>query len=86
MKLGTQIIYVPSHAKGDKAHPDCEAGFVTSVNGDMAFCRFWRKTPPYDLRTTSCSESTSVADLVVEDTVSQLAVDQVIAALITLSY
>lgn len=80
MQLGTQIIYVPSHAKGDKTHSDCEPGFITSVCGDNAFCRYWRKTPPYELRTRSCSELTPIANLVVEDTVAQVVVDQAIQA------
>lgn len=45
LKRGTQIIYVPDHAAGNHAHPDCERGFVTSVKEDLgiAFCRYWRK-------------------------------------------
>jgi len=31
---GTQILYVPTHTKGDATHPDCEQGFVTSANDE----------------------------------------------------
>ena len=55
MKLGTQIIYVPSHAEGDTNHPDCEFGFVTSTTTLGAYCRYWRKGEPGVLRTRANS-------------------------------
>ena len=74
LKPGMQIIYVPTHANGDISHPDCEAGFVTSVRGDAAFCRYWRrdiKPSGYysELRTKANSEATPIANLVIMDTV-----------------
>lgn len=30
-KPGDRVIYVPNHANGDRRHPDCEHGVVTSV-------------------------------------------------------
>jgi hypothetical protein len=66
---GTQIIYVPMHANGDTGHPDCEAGFVTSVRGTNAFCRYWSKHTPGELRTKANSELTPIDCLVVQDTV-----------------
>ena len=67
---GTQIIYVPKHANGDIKHPDCEWGFVTSVQGDSAFCRYW-KEDSLKLKTTTYSELTPVHLLVAHDTVPQ---------------
>lgn len=72
---GRQIIYVPDHAHEQVDHPDCEKGFVTSVDGDYAFCRYWRRHPPFDLRTKANSERTPVANLVVQDTVPPIAVE-----------
>ena len=80
---GQQIIYIPSHVyprQGEESpplyHPDCEKGFVTSVNGHgYAFCRYWSKYPPFNLRTQANSERTPIANLVVQDTVPQIAVE-----------
>lgn len=60
LKPGDQIIYIPTHAKGDKNHPDCELGFVTSIPLDSksAFCRYWSKYDSDALRTTANSEAT----------------------------
>jgi len=79
LKRGTQIIYVPMHAKGDLDHPDCEEGFVTSARQvgpfGRAWCRFWSKHDPSRLRTRSCSEGCNPDDLVIKDTRPQSAVD-----------
>lgn len=74
---GTQIIYVPDHADGDIHHPDAEEGFVTSVSPVVkhAFCRYWSRHAPGELRTKSCSELTPVANLVVRDTRPQAEVE-----------
>ncbi len=69
---GTQIIYVPNHAEGDVNHPDCEEGFVTSVKGDVAFCRYWLMANPQVLRTKLCSEATPVSNLAVHNSVPQV--------------
>lgn len=42
-KKGDLVIYMPVHANGIITHKDCEMGFVTSVVGDAAFCRFLRR-------------------------------------------
>jgi hypothetical protein len=39
---GDPVIYVPLHAHGDRAHPDCEHGVVTSQNGVYVFVRYWK--------------------------------------------
>lgn len=80
LKRGTQILYIPEHADGNEAHPDVEAGFVTSVRRQVAFCRYWKKNL-VDLRTKSCSERTEMEDLVVKDSVP---VKQVIEALMSI--
>ena len=75
LKPGTQIIYVPMHADGPK-HPDAEEGFVTSMSGEYhAFCRYWSKHYPGQLRTMSCSECTPIECLTVKNTHSQTGVD-----------
>jgi len=78
MKRGTQIIYVPSHADGNVTHPDCQAGFVTSLRNDFAFCRYWSKHHPGELRTRANSEATPFDYLVVQATHSQNDVDQLL--------
>ncbi len=64
-KKGDQIIYVPTHADGID-HPDAERGFVTSLapNGTSAFCRYWSKANPRELRTKANSEATPIDMLV----------------------
>ena len=39
-KPGDMIRYIPRHAHGEKEHPDCEDGIVTSVGSSYVFCRF----------------------------------------------
>ena len=72
---GTQILYVPMHAHGDTNHPDCEAGFVTSVRGDVAFCRYWSRSTPGELRTKANSEATPVDALVERWSVPQAQIE-----------
>ncbi len=38
----TKVIYLPYHAHGDVAHPDCETGFVSSCNESGVFVKFAR--------------------------------------------
>lgn len=38
--VGAHVLYVPYHAHGDAAHPDCEHGIVTSTNEKYVFVRF----------------------------------------------
>jgi len=37
---GQIVVYVPGHAKGDKNHPDCETGIVSSLNDTNVFVKF----------------------------------------------
>lgn len=69
MQPGTQILHVPTHADNDLSHPDVECGFVTSIRGDVAFCRYWRKDL-VDLRTKSCSEGIPIDLIVVQNSVT----------------
>lgn len=64
-QAGDKIIYVPMHADGDRNHPACEHGVVSSVseNGTV-FCRFFY--PDGTLRTVSNSEGCNPRDLVKE--------------------
>jgi len=64
-KMGTQIVYVPNHALGDINHEAAEKGFVTATKEDGAFCRFWSKDRPKELRTTANSEFCKYENLVV---------------------
>lgn len=60
---GTQIVYVPGHAKAID-HPACELGFVTGVieGTNSVFCRYFLKGSD-ELRTTFCSELTPFATI-----------------------
>jgi len=78
LKRGTQIVYIPQHAEGDRNHKDVEEGFVTSVRGNSAFCRYWSKYDRYQLRTKANSESTSIRDLVIEATRTQDIIDEML--------
>ncbi len=76
LKTGTQIAYVPDHAEGDIKHADVQFGFVTTVraNGD-AFCRYWSRSNPSELRTRFCSELTPARCLVLYESHPQAEVD-----------
>ncbi len=37
---GDRIRYVPSHARGDYTHPDCEDGVVSSVRDNGVFVKY----------------------------------------------
>jgi len=83
MKPGTQVAYIPLHTKGDLQHPDVEFGFVTgmSQSGKFAYCRYWSKTRPSELRTTTTSEATPVERLVEFEFVPQAVVDRMMIQL-----
>ena len=40
VKVGMDVMYVPSHVKGDIWHKDIEQGKVTEVRGSVVFVRF----------------------------------------------
>lgn len=57
-KPGDWVVYVPGHALGDKFHPDCERGTVTSIKEEagLVFVRYAaelhaKATSPDDLIT-----------------------------------
>jgi len=81
MKRGTQIAYVPTHANGDLDHDDVQTGFVISVNGDAAYCRYWSKSNPDELRTKANSELTPLCLLEEIDSTSQERVDEILKTL-----
>lgn len=37
---GQLVRFLPNHAAGDREHPDCENGRVTSTNDRFVFVRF----------------------------------------------
>lgn len=77
MKPGTQIAYVPQHAKGDVADPDVEFGFVTSESrGGRHWCRYWHRGRPGEMRTTANSELTPDDCLAEHVSVPQAVVDE----------
>ena len=39
-KKGDKVTYVPVHAQGDRNHPDCEDGVVSSVNEKTVFVKY----------------------------------------------
>jgi hypothetical protein len=40
-KEGDRVIYVPNHAFGDRRHPDCEHGRISTINAfGTIFVRF----------------------------------------------
>ena len=42
-KPNMRVLYVPMHAYGDKGHPDCERGTVSSTNDENVFVKFDRQ-------------------------------------------
>lgn len=55
-KPGDWVVYVPGHAHGDRDHPDCERGTVTTVVNGIVFVRYGAQpnakgTSPEDLIT-----------------------------------
>src|SRR5690349_22814335 len=37
---GMRVLYLPPHAHGDRTHPDCQRGIVTSKNPAQVFVRY----------------------------------------------
>ena len=37
---GLRVIYIPSHANGDRNHPHCQHGVVSSVNDRFVFVKY----------------------------------------------
>ena len=59
-KEGDAVRYIPMHAHGDRSHPDCENGIVSSSNALYVFVRYYYKGG--GLRETG--QATSPDDLV----------------------
>lgn len=78
---GTQVLYVPRHAHGNTQHPDVEAGFVTAVRADVAYCRYWSKHSPGELRTKANGEATLIDMIVIRDTVPPQQVAKALATI-----
>lgn len=86
---GTQIIYVPAHAKKNLTHKDCRAGFVVSDKKRFVtyrkkrirafFCRYWEKVYPWDiprLELNSCNELVPVNRFIVKNSTPQIFVQE----------
>lgn len=39
-KKGDKVTYIPSHAKGNRHHIDCENGVVSSINNKWVFVKY----------------------------------------------
>lgn len=86
MQRGTQIIYIPYHAKGsiiygqEEKHPDAEPGFVFGKcpKPEFVYCRYWNKLYPFELRTKANSEATPIDCLFIKDTKPQYIIDKAI--------
>ena len=85
MQRGTQIVYIPDHVGAMYTAPSwlekrgCDWGFVSSIRGDVAFCRYWSKTEIGELRTKSCSEGTPIRNLKEVRSAPQATVDAMLA-------
>lgn len=87
LEQGTQVLYIPNHATDDNGdpdpgHPDCQAGFVMSVNEDTAFVRYWSKFSRHELRTLANSESTLLSNLALVKTRAQITVERMVQDII----
>ena len=64
---GDRVIYVPMHAHGDRKHPDCEHGRVSSINAvGNVFVRFDKQVARLGWDNTT-SQSCDPLSLVLED-------------------
>lgn len=80
---GMAITYVPDHAHvGDElipdySHPAVEWGYITSMNDEFIFCRFFMDRTATELRTKSNSEATMSHNLYYSNIgeLGQLAID-----------
>jgi hypothetical protein len=85
MYRGSQIAYIPNHAKDTEGkailtHPDIEYGFINSFNSEgKPFCRYWNKNIPTELRTKANSELTDLQNILICVSVPQSQVDAAIA-------
>ena len=63
---GVPVRYIPGHAHGDLAHPDCEDGRVSSTNEVFVFVRFNKTVAKLGWEGTT-SQSCKPEDLVLMD-------------------
>ena len=57
---GDKVLYVPHHAAGNKSHPDCEHGIVSSKKEVNVFVKYFTKDGGLKLH----AQATSPDDLV----------------------
>lgn len=78
VKKGVQIIYIPTHCKGNIFHEDIQKGFIMSLCNDKksAFCRYFYSNG--DLRTRANSESTPLDMLYLAHHSNQKKIDDTI--------
>lgn len=55
---GDRVIYVPYHAEGDKNHPDCERGTVSSARDGIVFVRFYDSRGNLAMASQACYPDT----------------------------
>ena len=60
-----RVIYIPGHAFGDKNHPDCEHGAVSSSNDKVVFVKFDRQLNKFGWNGTT-SQACNPEDLIEE--------------------
>lgn len=85
LAVGTQIAYVPDHARGDVRHPDCQYGFVTAYVDPIKsyFCRYWRRGKEgVELRTRAGSEMTYARHVIPFESTLQEAVERELTAIL----
>lgn len=55
-RVGDKVIYIPSHAKGDLTHKDCEKGIVTSLGEKFVFVRYEKQHPESNGKATDARD------------------------------
>jgi len=43
--VGDKVTYIPTHAKGNAGHPDCEGGVITKITDHCIFVEYGTGTP-----------------------------------------
>lgn len=88
LRPGTQILYVPDHAKGNLSHQDVEKGFVEFIRPElgMAFCRYYSKYDEKELRTKANAERSPIRNIVIKDHRPQNEVDDELLKIVEEKY
>lgn len=63
-KTSKRVRYVPGHAHGDKHHPDCEDGIVSSIGSAFVFVKFQKSITRHGFDGAT-AQACSVEDLVI---------------------